>query len=197
LINAADLQSAPTGVAFATPGDWQTIKVPREPADIAQLAGAVIAARSGLASRQADVERMLNGLVEACAALDVLGAYVTVLDVPGGPLPATLVASAQPVGSQTIAEIAQDLAGPAGAVGPADVRMFDLPAGPTARVERLQEWPGEGREQLVSLVVHYVAEIPGSDGAMVLTFSTPALALSGQLRQVFHQIACTLHFEDP
>ena len=48
----------------------------------------------------------------------------------------------------------------------------------------------------MSLVVQYVTEIPGTGGAMLLTFSTPALALSGQLRQVFHQIACTLPFED-
>jgi hypothetical protein len=42
-----------------------------------------------------------------------------------------------------------------------------------------------------------VAEIPGAATAVLLSFATPALALAGQLRQLFHQIASTLHFEGP
>ena len=194
-MNMTSVQPHPTGVAFATPANWLTIKVPRSSADVAQLASAVAAAQPELGSRPA-VERLLNGLVEACAELDVLGAYATILEVPGGLLPATLVASAHPMGGQALDQIAQDLAEPADVVPPPEVRFFDLPAGRTARIERLRESPDGARERLVSLVVQYVAEIPGTDGAMVLTFGTPALALSGQLRQVFHQIACTLYFED-
>ena len=100
------------------------------------------------------------------------------------------------MGGQALDEIAQDLAESAGPAASPEVRFFDLPAGRTARIERLPESPDGAWARLVSLVVQYVTQIPGTDGAMVLTFSTPALALSGQLRQVFHQIACTLSFED-
>jgi hypothetical protein len=193
-MNTAGLPHDPGGVAFVTPAGWQTIKVPRTSADIERLTSGVTAIRPGLALRRAAIERMLNGLVQACAALDVLSSLITFLDVPGGPLPATLIASAQPTGSQTVAEIAQGLAGPAGTARAPTVRMFDLPAGPTARVERWQEWPDDTVQPLVFLVIHYVAELPGADGALLLTFSTPALAQVGQLRPLFHQIACTLHF---
>lgn len=194
-MNTTGVQPHYNGIAFATPADWLTIKVPRSSVDVAQLARAVAAAQPELGSRPA-VERLLNGLIEICAELDVLGAWVNLLEVPGGLLPATLVASAHPVTGQTLDEIAQDMAGVSDAAAPPEVRLFDLPAGRMARIERLQESPREGRERLVSLVVQYLAEIPGTGGAMVLTFSTPALALSDQLRQVFHQIACTLRFED-
>jgi hypothetical protein len=32
---------------------------------------------------------------------------------------------------------------------------------------------------------------------VLLMFSTPAVALAEQLRPLFHQIACTLRFEEP
>ena len=188
-------KEASAGLAFATPGDWLTIRVPREQGDAARLASEVTAARPELAARRAAVERMLHGLIEACASLDVLGAYTTVLDVPGGPLPATLVTSVRPMGAQTLDDIARDMTAGDGALAPPDVRMFDLLAGRTVRVERLRQWGPSLGQQLISLVVQYVAEIPGTGGAVLLTFATPALSLASELRQVFHQIACTVHFD--
>ena len=46
----------------------------------------------------------------------------------------------------------------------------------------------------MSLLVQYVAEVPGSGQALVLTFSTPALGMAEQLRPVFHAMASTLRF---
>src|ERR1700761_6732518 len=160
-MNTDGFQAAPSGVAFVTPAGWQTIKIPRTFADIERLTTVGTAIRPRLAPRRTEIERMLKGLVQACGALDVLSSFITFLDVPGGPQPATLIASVQPAGGQTVGEIGQGLAGPAGPAGPAgtagtpDVRMFGLPAGPTARVERLQAWPDDTREPLVSLVIHY------------------------------------------
>ena len=65
----------------------------------------------------------------------------TILEIPGGLLPATLVISAHPMGGQTLDEIAQDLAESAGPAASPEVRIFDLPAGRTARVERLRNAP--------------------------------------------------------
>jgi hypothetical protein len=72
----------------------------------------------------------------------------------------------------------------------------DLPAAQAVRVERLREWDvsANGRHP-VSLIVQYVAQIPDTDDAVVLTFSTPALGLARELQQLFHQMACTLRFD--
>lgn len=195
-MTATDARPTPAGLAFAIPADWLAIPPPREQADAARLASEVIAARPRLAGRRPAVERTIRGLIETCASLDLLGAYTTILDVPGGPLPATLVISVSPMRTQTLDGIASELSADDDVVAPPDVRTFDLSAGRTVRVERLRAWPAPSPErQLVSLVVQYVAEIPGTGGAVLLTFATPALALADQLRQVFHQIACTIHFD--
>jgi hypothetical protein len=76
------------------------------------------------------------------------------------------------------------------------VGILDLPAGRTVRVERLREMPGaaDGRHP-VSFIVQYIAEGAAAGQAVLLTFSTPAVALADQLRLLFHQIACTLRFD--
>jgi hypothetical protein len=176
------------GLAFATPGDWFPVRVPRERVDADLLTGQILAARPGL-GRDA-VARMVQSLVDACAALDVLCAYTTALEVPGGPLPATVIASVHSTGGLDVERLAERMSG-----GEQPV-YFNLPAGRTARMERLREQPVPGRdERLVSLVVQYVTQIPGTSDAVVLTFSTPALGLGRELQRLFHQMACTLRFE--
>lgn len=176
------------GLAFATPGDWFPVRVPRERADADLLTQQILAARPGL--RPDAVARMARSLVDACAALDVLCAYTTALEVPGGPLPATVMASVHPTGDLDVERLAERMS------GGGQPTCFDLPAGRTARIERLREQPVPGRdERLVSLVVQYVTAIPGTGDAVVLTFSTPALGLGRELQQLFHQMACTLRFE--
>jgi hypothetical protein len=181
-------EQAGGGLAFATPGHWFPLRVPRERADADVLIGQILAARPGL-PREA-VARMARSLVDACAALDVLCGYTTVIELPGGPLPATVIASVHPAEGQDVERIAGQMTGGDSAV------CFDLPAGRTARIERLQEQPMPGRDdRLVSLIVQYVTATPDPDEVVVLTFSTPALGLGRELQQLFHQIACTLRFE--
>jgi hypothetical protein len=178
----------PGGLAFATPADWFPLRVPRERADAGVLTGQILAVRPGLPPEA--VARMARSLVDACASLDVLCAYTTALEVPGGPLPATVLASVHPTGGLDVERIAEGMAGGGPAV------CFDLPAGRTARIEQLREQPIPGRgDRLVCLVVQYVAQIPGTGDAVVLTFTTPALGLGRELQQLFHQMACTLRFE--
>lgn len=176
------------GLAFATPGDWFPVRVPRDRADADRLTGQLLAARPRLA-RDA-VARLARSLVDACASLDVLCACTTALEVPGGPLPATVVASVHPLEGVDVERFALRMAGGGQAV------WFNLPAGRTARIERLREQPAAGRDEaVVSLVVQYVTQVPGRGGAAMLTFSTPALGLGRELQQLFHQMACTLRFE--
>ncbi len=187
-MTAPSREQASAGMAFATPGDWFPLRVPRERADADVLTDQILAVRPDL-PREA-VARMARSLVDACVSLDVLCAYTTALEVPGGPLPATVVASVHPMGGLDIERIAERMSGGGHPV------CFNLPAGRTARIERLQEQPIRGRDDLlVSLIVQYVAQIPGTDDAVVLTFSTPALGLGRELQQLFHQMACTLRFE--
>jgi len=187
-MTATSSEQLSVGLAFATPGDWFPLRVPRERADVDVLTDQILAARPGL-PRDA-VVRMAQSLVAACASLDVLCAYTTALEVPGGPLPATVVASVHPAEGLDAERMAERMA------GDGQVVCFDLPAGRTARIERLREQPIPGRaERLVSLVVQYVTQLPGTGDVAVLTFSTPALGLGRELQQLFHQMACTLRFE--
>jgi hypothetical protein len=186
---------AQPGLAFATPGNWFAIRLPKDRADADQLAGELAGVLPDMSS--ADAVRVLVGdLVRACASLDVLCGYATVLDVPGGPLPASLVVNVWPLGGYTLEQVAAQMSAPDRAAGPPVSGVLDLPAGRTVRVERLREWGGrvDGRHP-VSLIVQYVTAIPGTGQAAVLTFSTPALALADRLRPLFHGIAYTLRFD--
>jgi hypothetical protein len=175
--------------AFATPAGWFAIDLPASSADADRLAGQVAVAHPELAGQREALAGMLTTLAAATEAVSAVGACGALFDVSGVALPATLLASIQPLGSYSLAEMGRELSG-------ADyeaMRTFDLPAGRTVRIERLVEpsATGEGRRP-VSFTVIYLAEVPGRDQAVVLTFGTPAIALVDQLRAVFHQIACSL-----
>ena len=183
-------------LAFATPADWFAVRLPAERVDAERIASELAAARPELAGGQDALAGLLGSLVEACAALNVLCGYATLVDTPDGPLPATLVVSVRDMGGRTLDEIAAGLSAADGSAGPAVTRVFDLPPGRTLRIERRREWPGTaGGRSLTSMIVQYVAEVPGTGQAVLLVFSTPAAALAGQLRPVFHQITCTLRFD--
>jgi hypothetical protein len=106
------------------------------------------------------------------------------------------VINAFPLHGKSLESISEQLSGTDGTPAARPPRLVDLPAGRAARVERLREWDvsAAGRHP-VSVVIQYVAEVPGRVQALVLTFSTPALGLAEQLRPVFHAIVSTLRFE--
>jgi hypothetical protein len=194
-MSAQDLEQMDGELAFATPGDWFPIRVPRQRADATELARQIIAAQPGLAGRREAVERMASGLVDACASLNVLCGYTTALDVPRGPLPATVLASAYPLSGLSVFQLAERICAGDDVMFAPEVERFDLPGGQTARIERLQEWDSPAEDQrVVFLVMQYITRIPGTDSAILLTFATPAIALARELRQLFHQMACTLRF---
>ena len=181
--------------SIAIPGDWANLRLPQGEQAADDLAASLADAWPGPASSVAELRGIARSLMNAAAALDVLGAYATVLNDHGRLLPASLVINAFPFHGQTLAQVAEQLSGGNGALGARPPRLVDLPAGRTVRVERLREWgvSADGRHP-VSLLVQYVAEIPGRGQALVLTFSTPALGMAEQLRPVFHAMARTLRF---
>jgi hypothetical protein len=185
-----------TSFTIATPGDWFSIRLPHGEAGADELSAQLSA---GWPGDQAPAEEELRGLVRslvgAASALDVLCAYATVFSSGGHWLPASLVVNVFARRGQSLDEIAGQLSG-AGMAGQPAVSMVDLPGGPAVRVERLHEWAGspDGRHP-VSLLVQYVIEAPGSEQALALTFSTPALGLAEQLRPLFQAMARTVRFE--
>lgn len=187
--------TAAASFSIATPGDWVSIRLPQGEGAADDLAAALADSWPGPASSVAELREMARSLMNAAAALDVLGAYATVLNDHGRLLPASLVINAFPLRGKSLGQVAEELAGGNGARGARPPRLVDLPAGRSVRVERLREWgdPAAGGNP-VSLLVQYVAEVPGCGQALVLTFSTPALGLAEQLRPVFHAMASTLRF---
>jgi hypothetical protein len=182
--------------SIATPGDWFDIRLPKGEAAADELAAGLSDSWPERAGSAEELRGMVRSLVSASAALDVLCAYATVVNGHGRLLPASLVINAFPLRGKSLGHVAEQLSGGNGALGARPPRLVDLPAGRAVRVERLREWDvsASGRHP-VSLVVQYVAEVPGNGQALVLTFSTPALGLAEQLRPVFHAIVSTLRFE--
>jgi hypothetical protein len=191
-------RAAGGGFGIATPGDWFALRVPREASDADRVAADAIAAHPEFASHRDILRDLIRGLVKACETLNVIAAYATLLDVPGGPLPASLAITAHPMGGYTLDTVAAEMSAQPGdaLMPPPSVGMFDFPAGRTARIERLSEWGAGESRRPVSFLAQYVTEAPGGI-AVMLTFSTPALALADQLRPLFHQIAATLRFDPP
>lgn len=186
--------SAMAELTFAIPADWFAIRLPRDQVDAEELAAELAARLPDTAGSSETLRGLVGNLVDACAALDVLCGYATVLSVPGGPLPASMVVSTWSAGGKAVAEIRDQLAAAGGPLAPPPA-LLNLPVGPAARIERLREWGGQadGRHP-VSLIVQYVTPVPGTSQVLLLTFSTPALALAARLRPLFHGIACTLRF---
>lgn len=187
-------QPAATGeFAFATPADWFAIDLPGTPPDADRLARQIAVAHPQLAGQRDALAEMLSGLAEVTQAVRAVGAYGALFDASGVALPATLLVSVQPMGGYGLDQIGREMAGADHPGVASAMKAFDLPAGPTVRVERLIEPSASDDERRpISFTVKYATEVPGRDQVVVLTFGTPALALIDQLRPVFHQIACSL-----
>jgi len=188
--------SALADLTFAIPADWFAIRLPREQVAADELAADLAARLPGTGESAKMLQVLASNLVEACAALDVLCGYATILSVPGGLLPASMVVSTWPAGGKTLEEIGAGLA-PAQGAPAAPPALVTLPAGPAARIERLREWGGApDSRHSVSLIVQYVIQVPGTSQVVLLTFSTPAMALAARLRLLFHGMACTMRFRE-
>jgi hypothetical protein len=187
--------STTASFSIGTPGDWFDIRLPQDEAATNELAARLADSWPEQVGSPEELRGLVRTLVSAAAALDVLCAYATVVNGHGSPLPASLVVNAFPLRGKSLDHVAEELSGGDGVPGARPPRVLDLPAGRVVRVERLREWGASANgRQPVSLLIQYVAEVPGGDQALVLTFSTPALGLAEQLRPVFHGIASTLRF---
>lgn len=177
--------------AFATPAGWFPVRLPRTRADIDRLAADVMDAYPVLAGERDTVQKMLRGFGLAAVAVGAVCARAAIAHLRGPALPETLLVSLQAMGGRTLDQVAGELS--EGTPGSSAVAMFTLPAGRTARVQRLWKMPNAVADRsLTSLSVDYVTEVPDRGQAIVLTFGTLAVAQARSLLPVFHQIACSL-----
>ena len=109
--------NAAASFSIATPGDWANIRLPQGERDADDLAAVLADSWPGQASSVEELREMARSLMNAAAALDVLGAYATVLNGHGRLLPASLVINVFPLRGKTLGQVAEELSGGDGAPG--------------------------------------------------------------------------------
>ena len=176
-------QPAATGeFAFASYAlDWFAIDLPGTPADADRLARQVAVAPPPAGSGQRDalaemLVRLGGGYHRAVRAV---GAYGGLARLPRGwRCQRRSWSACNRWAGDGLDQIGSEMAGADHPGKASAMKTFDLQAGPTVRVERLIEPSASDDDRRpVSFTVEYVAEVPGRDQVVVLTFGSPALAL--------------------
>jgi hypothetical protein len=185
----------PTDIRFTTPGDWVALHLPHTEAEVTAVVDRLVARDPELESRRPLVEAVLRGLSEASRVANCLYAGGAFLPLPGGPLPVTLLVNALPL--VAIGD-PPDLARAAAAIDSDGHRHHssaevDLPCGPAARIEWLQaaQLASSGTE-VMSFFTQYVVTPRDTAMVLVLTFSSPAVAIADRLQKLFRDIAASL-----
>lgn len=183
------------GIFLATPGDWVTLRLPGGDAEVAAALAEHVRRHPQLAQRQELATEVLGTLGRAARAAGVVHASASFLDLPGGPLPATLLVSLAP---PSVARGGVASAGEGdGRRNLAETECL-LPAGRALR----REWQQAGRLSdadavVMSYVVQYFIWTPEEQGGgmVVLTFASPAVAVTHRLRSLFHAIATSVEVD--
>jgi hypothetical protein len=184
---------SPSGRLFlATPGDWVAVSLPMTEGDAERLTEEAIARSPQLASRREVVAGTWRALAQAVAATRPLYAGGTFLRLPGGTLPVTLLVNAIPAGAAGDPRSVMAALGSAQRPGRRGYseQEVELPAGPAARVRWLQATElNDAGQAVVMLVVQYFVTLHEGRGGLVLSFSSPAVALAEKLATLFDRIA--------
>jgi hypothetical protein len=138
---------------------------------------------------------VLRSLSEASRVAHCVYAGGAFLPLPGEPLPVTLLVNALPLEA---AGDSPDLANTA-AFGPSNGRRHystaevELTCGRAVRAEWLETAQLASTDAaVVSFFTQYFVIPQGSESLLVLTFSSPAVALAGRLKKPFGDIAASL-----
>lgn len=192
----------PTSVIVATPPAWRILDL-SELTDIHatqsliadQLAGRVDG-DEGFAATVAElvVGAFRTGVFFAALSIPGEGASIDLtsvtLAVPRPPDRDTVDGGSDPVGATG----ARSNLGPVETQPGASQNAVSLPAGPAARVESLHMLQLGPRVSLPVFCVEYALAVPGTQSAVVLTFTTVAPSDADRLRAEFADIASTLAF---
>jgi hypothetical protein len=187
---------------FEVPEDWifGDLSLPED-----ERARALAAAVEGLADAEPafreDAVRMTNAAISIVAdavAREALAAAVGFALVNGSVAPMAVVAHHLPGAEPLdVDRLADSLRRPHGRdINGRDVMVVDLPAGRAVRVHAISEGGStSGGPSPVVEGVDYFIPVPGSDDLLLLSCTTPAVAIGDLLQPVFDEMATTVGIE--
>lgn len=192
----------PRDLRVATPANWFDLDL--EPATSEASIERLVAQRAGDGSEQAEVRAQLVGLLRRATSDAVArGAVFASLlsDVIGGrPVAASLIVSVaadtEDAGGGDLQALVERLRRSPGSDGElAQVGVVELPAAPAVRLRRRTATEPEGdAEGAVVETVQYFVPVPATASLLVLSFSTPNLALAEAFVELFDTMAHTLQW---
>ncbi len=187
--------SPPAEVEFSTPGSWVDMRLPHTEADVDALVAETLSGHPELEARRDLVVTVLRTLGQATRVANCVYAGGAFLPIKGGPLPVTLLVNALPL--ETLGD-PPDLRTAATARYAAGRRDYvatevELPCGPAVCAEWFESAQlAQAGTSVVSFCTQYFV-LPGGAGSLiVLTFSSPAVALAKRLKKLFLDIATSL-----
>lgn len=210
----------PSAFLLDTPGDWIVIDLEglTDRAAVAARVDVQIDAWANLAEHRDELIEMVIGAGESARASGTLfAAMLAVVGPTGSPVVANVTVAT--VEDPTLAANGQppvDAPGNGPAAGPGDdgsdpapelalnavdagdgstrltpVRV-ELPAGPSLRTERIVDAALPGGGSLRCLTVQHTLAIPATvDRFVVLTFTTPSLAVRDDMTEIFAEVAAS------
>lgn len=186
---------------IATPADWFDLDLDSDdPDDLVEL----VAARSALTREQAaEAGELLEVLAAARAQAVSHGAvFASMLsrEVEGEPVSATLLVALRREPGYAAAAGADALARRlrrTPSSGPRAVDVVELAAGPSVRTRgRTPARPAGPSGPTIEVdTVQWFVPVPEGDALLVLTFSTPNLALADVFAELFDAMAATVAWE--
>jgi hypothetical protein len=137
---------------------------------------------------------------EAAHAEGGIELYVSLQRAGTLTVPASLLVSLVPPGPGGTARTVQDLVAQFSAEEDAEVAVVDMPAGNALRIRRTTGQPDRPvpvgapatSEALPSATVHYQLPVPGTEGHLLLTFSTPLVRIADAMVELFDAVAGSL-----
>lgn len=183
---------APRDFRILLPPGWVRISI-RDDSQATVVALAESRARTAPPRERARVRSALVTVLgravsqaREAGGIDVL---VSVDSVEGVPVPASRVVShVEPDGGDDLAEVAEQLDGPA-----AEVSVVDIAAGRAVRRQSTRWAEQDGVSVVLSELAFWVP-VPGRTGRLVLTFATPSAELAPVLLQLFDAMGASLRW---
>lgn len=186
---------------FRVPDGWIDVDLglPEEVRanELAAAVDRLVEAEPGFAD---DAVRMTNvaiSIVADAVAHEALVAAVG-FDLVNGAVAPMAVAAYRLPGDRPVEvdRLARSLAEPHGQdITGREVTVVDLPGGPAVRVHAISEGGAPGGQSPVIEGVDHFFPVPGAPDILLLTCTTPAVAVGDLLLPTFDTMAATVHFE--
>jgi hypothetical protein len=185
---------------FRVPDGWVSVDLALpEHERAAELAAAVQGLVEAEPGYRADAERMTNAAVSIVAdavAHEAMVAAVGFELVSGAVAPMAVVAhrlpGEEPVDVDRLAASLGDAHGQD--ITGREVTVVELPAGRAVRVHAISEGGAPGGQSPVVEGVDHFIPVPGSPDLLLLSCTTPAVAIGDQLLPIFDTMASTVGF---